>query len=287
MRWPAMPKLRTAVTTLFLSCTLAAAAGAAPVPPPFAIGEVLQYTILWGFVRVGESSMAITDSLRCSGRPCWVLKSQARSTGPLGLLFPVRDTIVSHWDPLGRRTLFSSKELHEGNYHRISVARFDPESNSATWSERAFSGNTNKAGERRAGARWRNRSGRTEGLPQQILDMLSALYSARSHPMRGRAGASFTMPIFDDGRLTKLHLSILGRETIRLVVNGRARNFAALVVQPKIRTSGIFRARGTTRVWISDDHRRWPLVVSSKVTLGSVTARLVGARDAQGPLPPE
>ena len=172
--------------------------------------------------------------------------------------------------------------MHEGRYHRLATARFDPMTNSAVWTDRFFSGNTDRIGEARANARWRERRGITKNLPQQVLDMLSAIYATRSHPVRGEPGTAFAMPIFDDGRLTTLHMHLVGRERIELSVNGRPARFEALIVRPVIRTSGIFRSKGETRIWISDDARRWPLIVSSKILLGSITARLVRADNAAG-----
>ncbi len=266
-----LPKRVLLVATVLLAGGVASEKGGEGGPTP---GEVLSYEIRWGFVKAGTSTLSILGRASCGDRRCWVLESAARSSGPISLVFPVRDRIVSHWDPLTGRTHWGRKELNEGRYHRIAEVWFSPLGRSATWREREFSGNTDRAGVPRKDARWRERSGRADNLPDPVVDMLSAVYYARLHPQRGRPGTSFELPVFDDGRLVRMRMDIVSREELSLRVNGRERRFRTIVVRPNIRTSGIFRARGETRIWISDDAGRWPLLVKAKIRLGSITAQL-------------
>ncbi len=245
----------------------------------FKPGENLRYKIKWGFVTAGYASMSVPGRINYRGVDCLVLQTRARSSGALGYMFPVRDVITSYWDPVKRRTLFSRKALREGNYHRRAVVYLYPDSRLARWSEKEFSGNTDKMGEKRKGAKWKERAGVSRNLPRDALDMLSAIYFNRSDKRRGKPGMSFRMNVFDDSKLTSLRMSILRREKLTLTVNGREETFPALVVRPYIKTSGIFKSKGKTLIWISDDNRRWPLMIQAKApVVGSLKIRLFEAK---------
>ena len=245
---------------------------------PFRVGEKLHYRIKWGFVTAGYSSMSVLRRMSFRGVDCLVFQTRARSSGLIKILFPVNDKITSYWDPLKRRTLFSEKKIHEGNYIRTSRVIFNHRNHTATWHSDEFSGNTGVLGRIRKNARRRKRSGVVHNIPDLIQDMLSAVYFNRSHPEKGKAGSSFFLDIFDDNRLTGLKMEIIRREKIRIRVNNISRHFNALVVRPFFSTTGIFKSKGKILLWISDDNRRWPLIIKAKVPVaGSITVRIYKA----------
>ena len=256
-----------------------------PRPSPdeeaFRVGEELHFRIKWSFMTAGYASMAVPERIRYQGAECLVFRSRAQSSGVMKVLFPVDDVITSYWDPVARRVLYSEKRLSEGNYMRTARVMFDAGTNSAAWSEREYSGNTDKLGVQRTDAKWKPRAGTARDLPKDVQDMLSAVYYNRSHPEKGRPGVTFWVNVFDDSKLVKLKMQILRRETIELEVDGTKRSFPALVVRPHITTAGIFKSRGKIHLWISDDHRRWPLLIRAQTPpVGSVTVQLFKTRSA-------
>ena len=46
------------------------------------------------------------------------------------------------------------------------------------------------------------------------------------------------------------------------------------MIEPVIREGGIFTAKGTLTIWITDDERRMPVKMTSKVVVGSISASL-------------
>ena len=45
---------------------------------------------------------------------------------------------------------------------------------------------------------------------------------------------------------------------------------------PVLQTEGIFSKTGDLTIWLTDDERRIPLKMQSKISIGSITAALVG-----------
>ena len=236
----------------------------------FRAGEVLRYKIKWGAVTAGYAVMSVSGPRDFRGRQCLVFRSQARSTGALGALYPVNDQITSYWDPIKKRTHFFVKKLSENSYRRTYRALFYHHNNKVIWRE-----NLKKTGRET----WDKSRGVSKNLPANIQDMLSAIYHTRSHKKKGTPGQSFFVPVYDDGKVNQMKMSILKRVRLRMIINGKITWFNALLVKPFIKTSGLFQKKGEVLIWISDDNRRWPLQITSKIPwIGTVKVRLYQTR---------
>jgi hypothetical protein len=56
-------------------------------------------------------------------------------------------------------------------------------------------------------------------------------------------------------------------------------SFQSLKVKALMRFEGIFMDRGEIYVWLTDDDRRIPVMMQSKIKVGSVSAKLVSKRE--------
>jgi len=67
---------------------------------------------------------------------------------------------------------------------------------------------------------------------------------------------------------------VLGRERVKVP----AGEFDCVAIEPMLNAGGIFKNKGRLVIWITDDARRMPVLMRSKVTIGSVSVLLVEAR---------
>jgi len=64
---------------------------------------------------------------------------------------------------------------------------------------------------------------------------------------------------------------VLGKETVKVP----AGKFDCIIVEPVMRTEGIFKAKGRIKIWLSDDRYKIPVKMQTEVFfIGSVTAKL-------------
>ena len=70
------------------------------------------------------------------------------------------------------------------------------------------------------------------------------------------------------GKNYPLEVKVVKRETVSTPV-GR---FKCLKVEPVLRASGIFQHKGTLTVWLTDDERKLPVLMRSKVAIGAISA---------------
>jgi hypothetical protein len=112
-----------------------------------------------------------------------------------------------------------------------------------------------------------------ETIPNsEVVDLLSGLYYLRNRQLQ--VGRSETVHIYDSDTYTEVTVDVLQRETIRLPDFSEVKS---LVIQPKLKTEGIFKRTGDIRIWLSDDEFRVPVKIVTSIALGQVTAELVSA----------
>jgi hypothetical protein len=65
------------------------------------------------------------------------------------------------------------------------------------------------------------------------------------------------------------------------------KSISCLLVEPKlVGDNGAFNKNDKLQVWLSDDDRKIPLQIKSKIKVGSITAKLVWASRPRPPKPP-
>ena len=67
-----------------------------------------------------------------------------------------------------------------------------------------------------------------------------------------------------------LEVKVLRTEQLRTILG----KVETLVVQPQVRPEGTFEGKRGITLWITNDQRRIPVKLRTKVTVGSVTASL-------------
>ena len=122
---------------------------------------------------------------------------------------------------------------------------------------------------------WVEKEGDFANLPNEFQDILSAIYFQREYKSQVEAGKSFSINLFDDLKLTEMKIQILRQEKLELEINGEEKEYETIVVQPFIKTTGIFRSKGNIYIWISNDDKRIPLKITADLPLaGHVTVIL-------------
>jgi hypothetical protein len=51
-----------------------------------------------------------------------------------------------------------------------------------------------------------------------------------------------------------------------------------VVVEPVLKSEGVFKSKGSIHVWLTDDGRRIPVLVKSKIPIGSISVSLTDMR---------
>ncbi len=209
-----------------------------PMPVPFGPGERLDYDVKLGFLgKKGEGYMAVVglDSVR--GRLTYHVEMAIKG----GLLWTqVNDQYQSWFDVTNLATLRFIQNVDELSYERYRYYEIFPQ-------------------EKRYERRDVDDSG---PIPtSEPLDDVSFFYFVRTLPLE--VGKEYTFDRYFKESGNPVVLRVLRKDTVQ-VPAGR---FPTIVVQPLIKTSGLFGQGGEAQLYFSDDEHRYLVLMTSKVPL--------------------
>lgn len=132
--------------------------------------------------------------------------------------------------------------------------------------------NSTKDGNHQVTDRLTNRSLK-EPLPNpEVVDILSGLYFLRNRTLQ--VGTVETLHIYDSDTYAAVPVDVIRRETVRLPA---FREVEALLVQPRLKTGGIFKRTCDVQIWLSDDRYKVPVKIVTSIALCQVTVELMSA----------
>ena len=210
----------------------------------FQVGEKLTFLIRWGPIHAGTAVMEIPKITEVQDRKVYHIVSRAKSNRFFSTFYKVRDLAESFIDTEGIFSWRFEKHLREGKFKADVVEIYDQRRNIVI---------TRKD---------------TVKAPPFVQDVLSAFYYVRTQDLA--IGKSIAVDNFASGRIYPLEVKILRRERIR-VPAGR---FDCIVVEPILKSTGLFQQKGSLKVWLTDDQCRMPVLMKSEILVGSIVAEL-------------
>ncbi|MDR3580881.1 MAG: DUF3108 domain-containing protein [Oryzomonas sp.] len=218
----------------------------------FPMPERLEFEISYTGIPAGRAVQEVT----LEGNEVHIV-STAKSASWLRVFFPVDDRIesvlISGTPPLniGVPRLYRER-IHEGWTRYKKDAVYDRQKLEVNTKDLLKNSET------------------TKSITARTYDTLSSFFYFRSVPLQ--VGTSYYIDIFDCKRLWNTEVQVLRREVIETPL-GR---FRTVVIKPLLKSEGIFARTADMYIWLTDDERRIPVLMKSKVKVGSITATLVG-----------
>lgn len=248
---------------LAAALALAPAGGAAENPPielkaaenkAFKPGEKLEFVIKYEFVAGGTATMEVTEGPTIAGRPTLNVSSRAWSNKFIDSFFKVRDFNGAAIDRESLASMHFHQNLKEGKYHVVRNTAFDYARGTYSY-EKIYKGKTTK----RAGK-----------IDSPVNDILSAFFIARTKPLE--LGKEYAITVFSDEKVYPLTVKVHDK-TERISVP--AGKFDCIRIDPMIEGDAIFKARGgRMSIWLTNDERHMPVMIRSRVSVGSFDAEL-------------
>lgn len=237
--------LRFAAAALAMAAMASQAAAQAPRAPfPFGVGENAQYQVKLGAVSVGSGSLAVLGAETVQGESALHLRMTISGGIPLARVNDRYDSWIDADELFSRRF---RQNVHQVRYKRDRTFDFFP-----------------------SRREWRRNNGDTGPMPtDKPLDDVSFLYYARTLPLA--PGETYTVNRYFKQDGNPVVLRVLRRERVKVP----AGTFNTVVVRPVIQTDGLFGEGGQAEVYFTDDARRIPVLVKSRVpVVGSLTMLL-------------
>jgi hypothetical protein len=223
----------------------------------FAVGERLLFSVNYGIVTAGEAVMEIPAYDVIAGRKCFRVEFVVNSLPSFSWIYKVEDRYLTFIDVETIAPWRFEQHIREGSYRRDFIAEFDQVRNIATTTEGTYV------------------------IPPYVHDIMSAFYFARTIDFSGmKAGDQVVLQNFYKDTSHELAVKVLGRQELEV----EAGTFNTIVVEPMVKEGGLFKSEGRIVIWLTDDERKIPIRVNTKVVIGSIDTELKEYSGIIGPV---
>jgi len=212
------------------------------------VPEKLEYNIYWSGIRVGDASFEVDQTDEGT-----TITTRAVSLPFFSIFYKVEDISQS----VLRSDGFPSSYIlntREGKHRKDRVTLFGQKSSDEP-QKIIF---TNKI----------DNSTKYFELDRQAFDPLSGFYEMRKRQLE--IGRSEYLDIFDSKRLWNVEVKVLRKEKIKVP----AGEYDTIVINPLLKSEGIFSKKGEIHIWLTDDEKKVPVMIKSKVKVGIINAKL-------------
>ena len=243
------------------ACGQDAPVGPAAAPPDTAPtvwgpGEKMSFSIDYGIINAGDGTLEVLGTADFEGRTVYRIESRANSNRFFSSVYKVRDKVLSYIDTETLVSRYFYKRLREGDYKKTVEITFDHEAAEARYAD-----------------------GRVFETVSGVQDVLSAFFYVRNLDLA--PGNVYSVPAHSSRKTYDLKVVVHGRERVEV----DAGTFDCFVVEPMIEGDGLFKHEGKLTMYITDDARRVPVLIRTKVPVGSIDVQLKDYRPGR-PLVP-
>ncbi len=214
-------------------------------PTVYGPGEKLVFDISYGPISAGEATLEVKDVIDFQGHRCYRIESSTNSNRFFSSLYKVRDRVISYIDIGGLYSRYFYKRLREGDFRKTVEVVFDPDTATAHYAD-----------------------GKELPIVPGIQDVLSAFFYVRN--LNLTPGSSYLVPAHTSQKTYDLNVVVHGRE----IVKTQAGQFSCLVIEPVIQGEGLFKHEGKLTIYLSDDSNRIPVMIKTKVPVGTIDVEL-------------
>lgn len=228
-----------------------------PAPTVFGPGERMVFSVGFGPISAGEGILEILGLVEHNGRTCYRIQSSANSNRYFSSMYRVRDKILSYIDVEQLNSRYFYKRLREGDYKKTVEIDFDQENHLAMYAH-----------------------GDTLEVAPGVQDVLSAFFYVRNLDLV--PGTTYPVPAHSSRKTYDLQVIVHGMEEVEV----EAGKYECFVVEPVILGEGLFKSEGKMTLYITNDANRVPVLIKTKIPVGSIDVELKEYRPGR-PLNPK
>ena len=225
---------------------------------PFKDGEKLTFSIKYGIIKAGTATFEVQSSTYYN-RPVWYLCITAQTYPFFDAVYKIRDKIESWWDKQTLLPYKSSKRLQEGKYRQYRIHYFDQVNRKTTYMKWSYKEEKWNAEEKK--------------LPFETQDIVSSFYELRNRSLN--PGDKSKLYVTTDGKSIVTTVKVLRREKVSTIFG----DVNCLVLEPDMKSEGIFKGSSKLLIWVTDDVYKIPVKVESSVSIGTFVVQLEEAEN--------
>lgn len=225
----------------------------------FQLGEKLTFKLYYnsavtGNVSAGELVSEIKPNyVMMNNHQSYHVVMEGKTKGAFNWFFKIRDSFESYIDKHQLLPHFYKKRIHEGDYKTQRNVRFNQ-------SEGSIYYHNLKNGQK----------GEVK-TDLKVQDLVSSIYYIRNWDFSDAiSGNKYYLNLFLDDSIYQIQFEYLGFATIETDLG----ETECLKFKPQVLTGGVFGEDSPMTIYVSNDENHLPILVVSKVMVGSVRMEL-------------
>lgn len=211
---------------------------------------------LTGNITAGKAVLEVKNENKLiNGRSTYHIVGEGYTTGIIEMFYQINDRLETYMDEEGLFAWQFVRRTRENNYKKDETVTF------------------------RQGDKLAVSLTKIVKAPAYVQDMVSSYFYARTLDISNLAvGQSFTVPFFLDDSVYQSKVVYRGKQTVKTKMG----TFSCLMLSPMVATGYAFDDPYPISVFVTDDNRRVPVLIESKLSVGKARIELI---DYSGNLP--
>jgi len=218
---------------------------------PDYLGEELEYSIYYSFIRAGTATMSFQEDSLSEN---YYIKMDSRTVGVANTLYRIRDIYECSMDPRTGYPLIAIRNVREGRYRAYNEVEYDHHIR-----EDSTVVNSQKSG--------------MAVVPKDIYDILSGFYLLRKKYVSGplQKGDTIFIKTYFTDEVFDLNIRYIGKEKVKTEFG----KINCLKFNPVTEVGRAFKTRDDMSIWFTDDPNFLPVKIRLELRVGSVRVELV------------
>ena len=225
----------------------------------FQSGEWFKFKMSYsGWLKAGEATLKVEEK-KLKGKPVYHVVGKGKTTGAVNLFFKVRDRYESYFDMETGVPYKFIRKIDEGGHTKDIEIEFNQEEQKAIVNNK------------------KHKKKKTFTTEKDVQDMVSMYYYLRNSidVSKLQRGDEITTNMFFDEENYGFKLKYLGKETIKVDINGSTVKVKSLKFRPYVMAGRVFKEEESLTLWVSADKNRIPLKIKADLAVGSLRADLI------------
>jgi hypothetical protein len=214
--------------------------------------EILKYAVSWtGGIKIGELHLEL-NSLPDEEGSFEIRSFITTKGGAVHLFYPISDLHVTKVRGVKKLPYHYEVSQEEGyNYTAHREFEYDQKNGTVSY--------------------WKNDNFKDEyQVEDEVNNEFSSFFNSRL--MDFSLGSPFIVPTFADKKRVEVVVYPRGVTQMKNTIIG---NVSAVEIMPMMKFKGLYDKKGDTVIWYTNDKCRVPVKINSKITIGSLTAKLI------------
>jgi hypothetical protein len=223
---------------------------------PFDEGETIVYKVTWAKIKAGDATIRVKRRFVMNDTEVFHVEVLARTNRFFSIFFKVDDKIESFFDTKSLHSIRYAKHLREGDYREKRVIDYDHELGIFKMNYEKLLDDNKKKTKLEEGI-----------IPIWVKDPISSIFYLRVCDLI--VGKQFSLTLNAEGKNYNVEVDVEKKEKMKTKIG----KFETLKVKPtRLGWQGrVFeKQKSTLTIWLTDDDFRIPVLLKSKVKIGSL-----------------